>query len=66
MNSYRIITYTTVTTEYIVEAENKEEAEENFYDGEYIEFNELEHYDEQIDNITEIEEKKDTWRFLTK
>ena len=59
MNSYRIITYTTVTTEYIVKAENKEEAEENFYDGEYIEFNELEHYDEQIDSIELDEENVD-------
>jgi len=46
MNNYSIITVATVTTEYIVKAENKEEAEEKFYDGEYIDMNELNYHDE--------------------
>ena len=56
MNNYSIITVATVTTEYIVKAENKEEAEEKFYDGEYIDMNELSYYDEQVDNIALDEE----------
>ena len=56
MNNYSIITVATVTTEYIVKAENKEEAEEKFYDGEYIDMNELNYHDEQVDNIALDEE----------
>tara|TARA_R110002020_G_scaffold150764_2_gene327600 strand:+ start:2154 stop:2336 length:183 start_codon:yes stop_codon:yes gene_type:complete len=59
MNSYKIITYATVTTEYIVEAENKEEAEENFYDGSYLHQMPLDYHDEQIESITEVEETED-------
>ena len=59
MNSYRIITYAIVTTEYIVEAKNKEEAKEKYYDGEYIDFNELDYHDETIDNIALDEEEED-------
>ena len=59
MNSYRIITYATVTTEYIVEAENEEEAEDKFYGGEHLDSNDLDYQDEQIDSITEIEETED-------
>ena len=56
MNNYSIITVATVTTEYIVKANNKEEAEEKFYDGEYIDMNELNYHDEQVDNIALDEE----------
>ena len=48
MNKYSIITVAEVTTEYIVKAKNKEEAEEKFYDGEYIDMNELNYHDERI------------------
>ena len=40
MNNYSIIATAVVTIEYIVKAKNKEEAEEKYYDGEYIDFNE--------------------------
>lgn len=56
MNNYSIITTAVVTTEYIVKAKNKEEAEKKFYDGEYIDMNELSYYDEQVDNIALDEE----------
>ena len=56
MNNYSIITTAVVTTEYIVKAKNKEEAEKKFYDGEYIDMNELNHHDEQVDNIALDEE----------
>ena len=56
MNKYSIITTAVVTTEYIVKAKNKEEAEEKFYDGEYIDMNELNIDDEIIDNIALDEE----------
>ena len=56
MNNYSIITVATVTTEYIVKAKNKEEAEEKFYDGEYIDMNTLNYHDEQVDNIALDEE----------
>ena len=56
MNNYSIITVATVTTEYIVKAKNKEEAEKKFYDGEYIDMNELNYHDEQVDNIALDEE----------
>ena len=42
MNNYSIITYATVTTEYIVKAKNEKEAEEKFYGGEYIDSNKIE------------------------
>ena len=48
MNKYSIITTQEVTTEYIVKAKNKEEAEEKFYDGEYEDMNELNYHDERI------------------
>jgi hypothetical protein len=56
MNNYSIITVATVTTEYIVKAENKEEAEEKFYNGEYEDTNTLNYYDEHVDNIALDEE----------
>jgi len=56
MNNYSIITVATVTTEYIVKAKNKEDAEEKFYDGEYIEEGILDYHDEQVDNIALDEE----------
>lgn len=59
MNNYSIITVATVTTEYIVKAENKEEAEEKFYDGEYKDTNILDYYDEHVDNIELDEENID-------
>ena len=59
MNNYSIITTAVVTIEYIVKAKNKEEAEEKYYDGEYIDFNELDYHDETIDNIALDEENVD-------
>ena len=59
MNNYSIITVATVTTEYIVKAKNKEEAEEKFYDGEYKDTNILDYYDEHVDNIELDEENID-------
>ena len=56
MNKYSIITTAVVTTEYIVKAKNKEEAEEKFYDGDWIQSNELDIHDEIIDNIALDEE----------
>ena len=56
MNNYSIITTAVVTTEYIVKAKNKEEAEEKFYDGEYIDMNTLNYHDEQVDKIAIDEE----------
>ena len=56
MNNYSIIATAVVTTEYIVKAENKEEAEEKFYDGDWIQSNELNIDDEIIDNIALDEE----------
>jgi len=59
MNNYSIITTAVVTTEYIVKAKNKKEAEEKFYDGEYVNSNELNYHDEKVDNIALDEENKD-------
>ena len=59
MNKYSIITIAEVTAEYIVKAKNKKEAEEKFYDGEYIDMNELNYHDEQVDNIALDEENVD-------
>ena len=56
MNNYSIITTAVVTTEYIVKAKNKEEAEEKFYDGDWIQSNELDIHDEHVDNIALDEE----------
>ena len=56
MNNYSIITTAVVTTEYIVKAKNKEEAEEKFYDGDWIQSNELDIHDEIIDRIDLDEE----------
>ena len=56
MNNYSIMTVATVTTEYIVKAKNKEEAEEKFYDGDWIQCNELNIDDEIIDRIDLDEE----------
>ena len=55
MNKYSIITYATVTTEYIVEAENEEEAEDKYVNGEHLDSNDLDYQDERIDSIVKIE-----------
>ena len=59
MNKYSIISYATVTTEYIVEAENEEEAEDKYVNGEHLDSNDLDYQDERIDSIVKIEENKD-------
>ena len=59
MNKYSIITIAEVTTEYIVKAKNKEEAEEKFYDGEYLNMDVMNYHDEKIDNIELDEENED-------
>ena len=61
MNKYSIITAQEVTTEYIVKAKNKEEAEEKFYDGEYEDMNELNYHDERIVSQSLEEENVDEW-----
>jgi hypothetical protein len=42
-----------------VKAKNEEEAEEKFYDGEYVDSNELNYHDEKVDNIALDEENVD-------
>ena len=59
MNNYSIITVATVTTEYIVKANSKEEAEEKYYGGEHIQSDELDIHDEIIDRIDLDEENVD-------
>ena len=59
MNKYSVRTTCVLTTEYIVKAKDKEEAEEKFYDGEYIDMNELNYHDEHVDNIALDEENVD-------
>ena len=59
MNKYSIITIAEVTTEYIVKAKNKEEAEEKLYDGEYLNMDVMNYHDERIDNIELDEENED-------
>ena len=59
MNNYSIITTAVVTTEYIVKAKNKKEAEEKFYDNEYVSMDELNYHDEIVDNIALDEENVD-------
>jgi hypothetical protein len=59
MNNYSIITTAVVTTEYIVKAKNKKEAEEKFYDGEYVSMDDLNRHDEIMDNIALDEENVD-------
>ena len=56
MNKYSIITVAEVTTEYIVKAKNKEEAEEKFWDGRYMNMDVINYHDERIDNI-ELDEE---------
>tara|TARA_R100000458_G_C8196419_1_gene188380 strand:+ start:132 stop:314 length:183 start_codon:yes stop_codon:yes gene_type:complete len=59
MNKYSIITTAVVTNEYIVKAKNKKEAEEKFYDNEYVSMDELNYHDEIVDNIALDEENVD-------
>jgi hypothetical protein len=49
MNKYRVITYCTVKTEYIVEAESEREAREIF--GDSMETKELEWENEEIQTV---------------
>ena len=41
MNNYSIMTVATVTTEYRIKANNKKEAEEKFYSGEWYQSDDL-------------------------
>jgi hypothetical protein len=50
------MTVATVTTEYRIKANNKKEAEEKFYDGEWYQSDELDIHDEIIDRIDLDEE----------
>jgi len=59
MNKYSIITVAEVTTEYIVKAKNKEEAEEKFYDGEYLNMDVMNYHDERIVSQSLEEENVD-------
>ncbi len=59
MNNYSIITRAVVTIEYIVRAKNEKEAEEKYYNSDYIEMNELDYHDETLDNIALDEENVD-------
>ena len=59
MNKYSIITIAEVTTEYIVKAKNKEEAEEKLYDGEYLNMDVMNYHDEKIENKELDEENED-------
>ena len=56
MNKYSIMTVSTVTTEYRIKANNKKEAEEKFYNGEWYQSDELDIHDEIIDRIDLDEE----------
>ena len=56
MNNYSIMTVATVTTEYRIKANNKKEAEEKFYSGEWYQSDELDIHDEIIDRIDLDEE----------
>ena len=56
MNNYSIMTVATVTTEYRIKANNKKEAEEKFYNGEWYQSDELDIHDEIIDRIDLDEE----------
>jgi len=59
MNEYSILTTATVTTEYIVKAKNKEEAQEKYYNCEWEQSNELDIHNEVIDTIDLDKENKD-------
>ena len=59
MNSYSVITYAVVTTEYLVKANSKEEAEEKYHGGEHYDTNELDIHDERIEAINLNEENVD-------
>ena len=56
MNNYSIMTVATVTTEYRIKANNKKEAEEKFYNGEWYQSDELDMNDEIIDRVDLNEE----------
>ena len=59
MNKYSIMTVATVTTEYIIKAKSKEEAQEKYYEGDWVQSNELDIHDEIIDRIDLDEENVD-------
>jgi|TARA_R110000868_G_scaffold209583_2_gene459457 hypothetical protein len=50
------MTVATVTTEYRIKANNKKEAEEKFYSGEWYQSDELDMNDEIIDRVDLNEE----------
>ena len=54
---YDVITTSVVTTEYRIKAHSKEEAQEKFYDGDYIDMFTLDYHDENIVEIN-VEENK--------
>jgi len=56
MNKYSIMTVSTVTTEYRIKANNKKEAEEKLYDGEWYQSDKLDIHDETIYRIDLDEE----------
>ena len=56
MNNYSIMTVATVTTEYRIKANNKKEAGEKFYSGEWYQSDALDMNDEIIDRVDLNEE----------
>ena len=54
MKTFRVITESTVVTEYLVDAETAEEAMDNFWEGSYYSDNEVEYKNEEVMNVEEI------------
>jgi hypothetical protein len=57
MKKYKIITTTDCYSEYIVEANNKKDAEDTFWNGDYISERDIDFRNEEIEEVEEIKEE---------
>jgi len=51
---FKVVTTCDAISEYIVEAKNSKEAEERFFDGEFLEERITDYQNENIDTVTPI------------
>jgi len=56
MKTFKVITESTVVTEYLVDAETEEEAMDNFWEGSYYNDDEVDYKNEEIIEVEEIEQ----------
>jgi hypothetical protein len=57
MKKFEVITYSTCITRYEVMADNRDEAEEKYCNGSFLNSRDIDFQDEEIDGVYELDEE---------